>query len=419
MSLRRIELIKQLFYNWVMDAIEKLILTRQNMSLEVDDERHGAPRAFQTAAEPVGMPSCFSPQRSTGGMPAPRDLPIHDAVLPGGGHIRLLKTMLTTACERDCYYCAFRAGRNYRRATLKPDEMADAFSRLYRAGIVQGLFLSSGVAGGGVRTEDRLIDTVEILRAKLGFRGYIHLKIMPGVERAQVERVMQLADRVSVNLEAPNSARLARLAPHKTFIEELLQPLRWIEEIRRTERPFRTWNGRWPSSCTQFVAGGAGESDLELLGTTAWLHRNVGLARAYFSRFNPIADTPLENQQPTNPWREHRLYQASYLLRDYGFDMEELPFTPSGDLPLESDPKLLWARTNLREAPIELNRAERFQLMRIPGIGPKGAAAIMTARRMGKLRDPRDLRILGIRVERALPYVLFDGRRPPQQLSLW
>ena len=141
------------------------------------------------------------------------------------------------ACERDCFYCPFRAGRNYRRATFKPAEMAAVFSQMNQAGAVTGLFLSSGIAGGGVRTQDRLIDTADILRTRHDFQGYVHLKLMPGAERDQVLRSMQLADRVSINLEAPNSARLEKLAPHKVFLEELLQPLKWVDEIRRTQLP--------------------------------------------------------------------------------------------------------------------------------------------------------------------------------------
>ncbi len=298
-----------------------------------------------------------------------------------------LRPFSPPSCERDCFYCPFRAGRDFRRATFKPEEFARLFVNLTRRGITEGVFLSSGMIGGGIRTQDKLIDTAEIMRHKLGFRGYIHLKIMPGAERAQVERAMQLADRVSINLEAPNDARLAKLAPHKQFTGELLQPLKWMEEIRRTQPAYKGWNGRWPSSVTQFVAGGSGESDLELLTTTAYLYRQLRLRRAYYSAFNPISDTPLENQAPTPPIREHRLYQASFLLRDYGFDLEELPFEPDGRLPVQTDPKLAWAQQNIAESPIEINRAERQVLMRVPGIGAKGAEAILQARRQNKIRD--------------------------------
>ena len=285
----------------------------------------------------------------------------------------LLKTLLTSACERNCYYCPFRAGRDFRRATFQPEEFANLFFELVRKRAVDGIFLSSGIAGGGIRTQDKLIDTADILRNKLGFRGYIHLKVMPGAEKDQVERAMQLANRVSINLEAPNSGRLSKLAPHKAFIEELLQPLRWIQEIRFSTPPDKTWNGRWPSTVTQFVAGGADESDLELLTTTAWLNKNVGLKRAYYSAFHPIPDTPMENKPAVDPQREQRLYQASFLLRDYGFELKELPFTSTGNLPLPSDPKLAWARINLLETPIEINKADRRELLRIPGIGPNAS----------------------------------------------
>jgi predicted DNA-binding helix-hairpin-helix protein len=336
---------------------------------------------------------------------------VHPAVLPNGQKIKLLKTLLSSACERDCFYCPFRAGRDFRRATFQPEEFARLFIMLTRKGITEGVFLSSGMVGGGVRTQDKLLDTADILRHKLGFRGYIHLKVMPGSERSQVERAMQLADRVSVNLEAPNTRRLAQLAPHKQFTEELLQPLKWMEEIRRTQPASRGWKGHWPSSVTQFVAGGAGESDLELLSATQYLFRNLGLKRTYYSRFNPIPDTPLENQAPTAPIREHRLYQASFLLRDYGFELEELPFETDGLLPVNRDPKQAWAEQNLSEQPIEINLADRQMLLRIPGIGLKGAEAILQARLQTRIRDVADLQKMGIRSERAAPFLLLDGRR--------
>jgi len=209
------------------------------------------------------------------------------------------------------------------------------------------------------------------------------------------------------------------LAPHKQFTAELLQPLKWVEEIRHTQPGYKGWNGHWPSSVTQFVAGGAGESDLELLSTTDYLYQQLGIRRAYFSPFSPILDTPLENQLPTPAIREHRLYQASFLLRDYGFDLEELTFELDGRLPVQIDPKLAWAQKNLSERPIEVNRAERFTLMRIPGIGPKGAEAIMKARRQAKIRDVTSLRKIGISAEQAAPYLLFDGRRTPYQPCLF
>ncbi len=388
-----------MFYNSSMESFVRLQMLTSQMELEPAEERREAP-------------ACFTPKQ--------RDAVfIHPAQLPNGQNIKLLKTLLTSACERDCFYCPFRAGRDFRRATFKPEEFASVFMELNRTGAAEGMFLSSGVAGGGVRTQDKLLDTADILRRKHSFGGYIHLKIMPGAEKSQVERAMQLADRVSVNLEAPSTERLARLAPHKHFLDELLQPLKWVEEIRRTQPAYKGWNGRWPSTTTQFVAGGADESDLELLTTTSWLNKNVRLKRAYFSAFHPISDTPLENKTATDPLREHRLYQASFLLRDYGFDLEDLPFVDDGFLPLRTDPKRAWAQINLSERPLEINRAEKRELLRIPGIGPKGAEAILSARRKGKLRDLSSLRRLGIIPERVAPFVLMDGKQVNRQLALF
>ncbi|NUQ86774.1 MAG: radical SAM protein [Anaerolineales bacterium] len=397
-----------------MNPLDTLVELSSQMELEHAEEARGldTSREDQRDHSTTGKPACFTPKEQRAAF-------VHPAQLPNGKQVKLLKTLLSSACERDCYYCPFRAGRDFRRATFKPDEFAGLFMKLHQANIAEGIFLSSGIAAGGANTQNRLLDTAEILRKRLGFRGYLHLKIMPGAEKGQVERAMQLADRVSVNLEAPNTERLARLAPHKVFLEELLQPLRWVEEIRRTQPSYKFWNGRHPSTVTQFVAGGADESDLELLTTTDWLMKNVRLKRAYFSAFHPIHDTPLENKPAVDPLREHRLYQASFLLRDYGFDLEDMPFTPDGNLPILTDPKLAWARTNLIERPLEINRAEKRELLRVPGIGLKGAEAILQARRHGRLRDLSSLRKLGVISERAAPFVLLDGRRPASQLAMF
>jgi predicted DNA-binding helix-hairpin-helix protein len=240
---------------------------------------------------------------------------------------------------------------------------------------------------------------------------------MPGAEKDQVRRAMQLADRVSVNLEAANPGRLPTLAPMKKFADELLAPLKWAEEIRQNEPP-RTWNGRWASTITQFVVGASGESDLELISTSEYLYKQLKLKRTYFSAFVPIEDTPLENHPAENPWRQHRLYQASFLLRDYNWSMEELPFEQNGRLPLNKDPKTAWAETTLLHNPIELNNATREQLMMVPGIGPKGADNIVRARGQRKLKVLDDLQKLGIVSKRAAPYVLLDGHLASFQFRL-
>lgn len=330
----------------------------------------------------------------------------------------VLKAMVTTACEKDCYYCPFRAGRgSMRRTTFQPDELALAFDRLQRAGLVQGIFLSSGIVGGGVRTQDKIIDTAEIIRHRYGYRGYVHLKIMPGAEYDQIARAIQLADRVSINLEGPTPQRLSALAPCKDFTDDLLERLRWAHEIRQhAEAP----GGIRISLVTQLVVGAVGDTDLEHLSLTKRLYQQLGLRRAYYSAFHPIAETPFENLPATPALREHRLYQASFLLRDYGWDVEELPFEPNGNLRLDVDPKRAWADEHLRTQPVEVMAATREELLRVPGIGPKGAQAILQARRQGHLTDLAHLRAIGIAaVQRAAPYILLDGRRPPQQLPLF
>ena len=409
-----------------MDALTKFKFLADNAVLEPAEEvtlnppPHIAPcgieigerRRESSAQSPVSSPPSSKRDKQA-------ELGIHHAKMPGGKTIPLLKTMLTSACERNCYYCPFRAGRDMRRITFRPEEMAQSFMDLYRAGVAEGLFLSSGIIKGGMTTQDKLIDTIEILRQKHQFRGYVHLKVMPGAERAQVQRAMQLANRLSVNLEAPNDKRLAQLAPKKHFWEELVRPLQWIEEIRQSQPGNLGWNGRWPSTTTQFVVGAVGESDLELLSTTEFLYQKLRISRAYFSSFRPLADTPLQHLPPSDRRREHRLYQTSFLFRDYGFDLEDLPFTQEGNLPLDIDPKLAWARANLLENPVELNRAERQELLRVPGIGPISAQTIIQSRRLGVLRDIDDLRAIGVQTKNLKPFVLLDGQRPTYQLPLW
>lgn len=381
-----------------MDAFNSLKSLASQMDLEPSEEQ-GCPHSHKTRSE-----------KNPGF--------VHNAVLPNGKTIPLLKTLLTSACERDCHYCPFRAGRKFKRATLKPEELAKIFMSMHKAGIVEGLFLSSGIIGGGVHTQDRLIASAEILRKKLDFRGYLHLKIMPGAEEDQIERAMQLADRVSINLEAPNSNRLNTLAPQKQFEVELIESLRRIEKIRNSKPQNYGWKGRWPSVATQFVVGGAGESDLELLATTEYLYNHLNLRRAYYSPFRPVEDTPLENLMPTKLQRESRLYQSSFLIRDYGFAVEELPFGEDGNLPEHADPKRAWAEIHLRNHPIEINKADHNDLLHIPGIGPLGAKKILNTRTINRVSRLEDLRKIGLNPARIAPYILINGRRPNQQLQL-
>lgn len=340
---------------------------------------------------------------------------VAQAVMPGGQCIRLLKVLLSSVCENDCAYCAFRAARDVRRAAFAPEELARCFDQMWRAGLVEGLFLSSGIGTSPVREMDRMIATVEILRQEYAFGGYVHLKVLPGAGPDQIERAVALANRVSTNLEAPNPHRLASLSQRKVFESQLLGSLRVASRLARGPRP----GPSLVSVTTQFVVGAADEGDREILSTSAQLYRELGLARIYYSRFGPVPGTPLEGHAATSPLREHRLYQADFLLRHYGFPFEDLVFDSQGNLPIEQDPKRAWAQAHPEQFPVEVNRAGRHLLMRVPGIGPTVADRILRERRRGALTDLAHLRKLGAQVDRAAPFVLLNGRRPPLQLRLW
>jgi predicted DNA-binding helix-hairpin-helix protein len=336
---------------------------------------------------------------------------IYPAVRPDGQRISLLKVLQTNVCEQDCYYCANRAQRDTRRVSFSPEELARAFDEMLARGLVQGLFLSSGVCGQAHRAMERMLATVELLRRRYHFGGYIHLKILPGAEDASVEAAVRMAQRVSVNLEAPNPRRIAALSPTKDFAS-LLGPLRRAHRIRRDL-------GRAVSMTTQFVVGAAGETDQEILASATGLYGELRLARAYYSAFQPIRDTPLENHPATPAWREHRLYQADFLLRQYGFRFQELVFDGGGNLSSTTDPKLLWARSHPELFPLEVNSATPEQLLRVPGIGPRSAQRILHWRRSATLHDIQAIGRAGADARRAAPFILLDGRQPTHQLLLF
>jgi predicted DNA-binding helix-hairpin-helix protein len=344
-------------------------------------------------------------------------LGVFHAQMGGGKTMPMLKSMLTTACENDCHYCIFRRPRNQQRYSFAPEEMADAFMRMVRRGLVQGIFLSSGVVGGGTKSQDHLIKTIEILRARYHYRGYIHLKVMPGAEEAQVERSMELCDRVSINLEGVTPERLRFLAPMKNLYGDLFPRIQMMDRFRKSRLQDHA-TLKTASITTQLVVGVAGETDVETLQLSEVLYKRYGLARVYYSGFQPVVDTPLESCPAMDYTRYMRLYQASFLLRDYGFGMEELPFQSGGFLPLDADPKLAWARENFTESPVEVNQAEIETLLRIPGIGKLGAERIYNNRKERKLTDLQQLADLGIAPKRAAPFILLDGHKPVYQMDL-
>jgi putative DNA modification/repair radical SAM protein len=330
---------------------------------------------------------------------------IYPAALPDGQSIFLLKVLLSNACANDCRYCVNRASHAFRRTTFSADELAGLFVRLWEGGRVGGLFLSSGIVGGSDRTMERMIKTVEILRLRHRFRGYVHLKILPGAGYSLVERAVQLATRVSVNLEAPSGDRLNRIATGKDFQRDLLLRMQWVRELIAN----RSGTGS-RSQTTQFVVGATDETDQEILQQTDQLYCGMDLARVYFSAFQPIPGTPLEDHSPAPSLREHRLYQADFLLRRYGFRFAELIFDRAGNLPESVDPKTIWARGHPEFFPLEINRASRAQLLRVPGIGPASARKIVSERAANRFHRLEELRGMGVWTRRAAPFLLINGR---------
>jgi len=338
---------------------------------------------------------------------------IYPAVRPDGKLIRMLKVLQTNACEKDCFYCATRREREQPRTTFQPDELAHLFDQIHRANLAEAIFISSGVAGSSTRTMARMIATADLLRGKYAFRGYLHLKLMPGAEPAAIERALQLADRVSVNLEAPSSEHLAKLSSTKRYAEELLAPLQIAKRLIDHEPKLRR-----KTMTTQFVVGAADETDREIAARTAQLYRDLRLARVYYSAFQPVENTPLDGHAPTPLIRENRLYQADFLFRQYGFTFDDLIFDARGNLPVESDPKTIWAINHPEFFPIELNRANREDLLRVPGLGPISVRRIVQMRRTTKFRAIEQLARVGADEKRAAPFILLDGRVPTRQLPL-
>ena len=348
---------------------------------------------------------------------------IAQARMPGGGSINLMRVMQTNACSLSCGYCPTYCGGKVPRATVSPEEIATTFMDVNRKGLAQGLFLTSGVPGRATRATDRMLATLEVLRQREGFTGYIHVKLLPGAEIAQVEAAQRLATRISVNLEGPTDAHVSRLAKEKNLTGDLLPKL---ELAGRLYREAREEGGPGPrgSTTTQFVVGAVGEKDQEVLGLVARLERQRLLHHAHFSAFQPVVGTPFEGFAPTPAARESRLYQAEHLLREYGFGVEELAFESGGNLPLEHDPKTAWALAHPERFPLEVMRAPLEMLLRVPGLGPKAARTLVQVRRHTLLRDARDLRRLGVDAVRAGFYLTLRGRRlatapAPHQLRLF
>ena len=280
---------------------------------------------------------------------------IYKASLPNGKKINLMRVMFTDFCKMDCAYCPNSIYVPRKRYAFKREELADTFAELHQRLAVDGLFLSSGIAGDGTKTTQRMVETVEIIRKKHGFKGYVHLKVMPGASRELVERAHRLGSRLSVNIETPDHDMMRRISPHKDLQKDILDPMAWINDLTRAT------SGGAVGQATQFVVGAADESDRQIYHRVDQMYTDWNLKRVYYPPFRPARHTPMEEKPPVHAGREHRLYQMDWLRRVYNFSPNEidLAFDHGGFLSLEQDPKTVIAMENLDAFPIDLNAASK------------------------------------------------------------
>ena len=316
-----------------------------------------------------------------------------------GRCISLLKVLLTNYCIYDCAYCINRSSNDIPRAAFSPRELADITINFYKRNYIEGLFLSSGIIESENHTMELILRVLEILRYEHRFNGYIHVKLIPGSDAALIERVVRLASRVSSNIELPSDASLKLLAPNKTK-EKVLQPLKLARDLslERTEKPI--------GMSTQLIVGATPESDFEILKLSSVLYEKALLKRVYYSAYIPVNEhknlPALVDKPPL--LREHRLYQADWLVRFYGFGYDEILSQERPNLDEALDPKTIWAMQNLHLFPIEINTASKEELIRIPGIGIRGAHKILRARRFQRLTF-EDLSKLKISLKRARYFI--------------
>ncbi len=345
---------------------------------------------------------------------------VYPTSVPRGGDSVMLKTLLSSACVNDCKYCPLRSRQDVPRHTLAAEELAEAFMGYVRRGGIYGMFLSSGVVRDADYTMDRMLAVLRTLRRRHEYRGHLHLKIIPGCSDAAIEEALRAASTVSLNVEAPTRASFAPLSERKDFDRDIVRPIKLISRLTGPGGPYER-----VKVMTQFLVGASTETDRELVGATFGLYRRLGLARVYFSAYQRglgEADLPGEKRHAAEPvteatsprgsaqrdllTREHRLYQADFLIRKYRWEESDFQFAADGSLPLGADPKQLWAAAHPEFFPVRLGRATRDELLRVPGIGPTTAERIVKARREGVLGGLADAGVRGRRLATAGKYVV-------------
>ncbi len=334
---------------------------------------------------------------------------IYPVTLPSGGRSILFKTLASNVCTNDCKYCPLREQMDVRRVSLSPEETVKVFLDYYNQRKVFGLFLSSGVLGSPDMTMDRLNSVARLLRRRHSFRGYIHLKIIPGASDAAVEEAVSLASAVSLNIETPGEKNLAKLSQKKKYIRDIIEPIKLISRLTgrgsRYERVKQT---------TQFIVGAAGEQDAQIVKYMSGLYERLKMHRVYFSAYQRgLGDSSIAGEQvgPESKadilMREHRLYQVDFLLRKYAFTEPDIIFENDGNLSLATDPKNAWAIRNPGYFPININKASKFSLLRVPGLGLVTVKRILQQRKQGRIRTIENLGKAGVRLEKAKKYLTF------------
>ncbi|MDR0331174.1 MAG: helix-hairpin-helix domain-containing protein [Chitinispirillales bacterium] len=310
---------------------------------------------------------------------------LYPVSMPGGGHSIMLKTLISNVCNNDCGYCPYRAARDVPRCTITPDEMAKLFIGYTRQRYLLGIFLSSGVVGTPDNTMELINGTARILRRKYAYRGYIHLKVIPGASDAAIDEAISLASAVSVNIEVPGEKHFSALSQKKGFLKDIIHPMRRIAKL--TGKGMRHHRVR---QTTQFIVGAADETDAEIVKYTSGLYKRLDLDRVYFSSYQRglgSGSIPGERREIIGAndglVREHRLYQVDFLFRKYGFTEDDIRYDANGALDMTRDPKLVWAESHPEKFPIDVNKADTLQLLRVPGIGPQTAKRIVAMRKGG------------------------------------
>lgn len=330
-----------------------------------------------------------------------------------GRCISLLKILLTNKCIYSCEYCINRKENNVERAEFTPEEVADLTINFYKRNYIEGLFLSSGVVKSPDYTMIKLIRVAEILRNEKKFNGYIHMKAIPGASEELIERLGRLIDRMSINIELPTKSSLKMLAPQKTY-ESIEKPMSFINESITQYKIDRKTIRKTPlflpaGQSTQMIVGAAGESDLTIINKASSLYEDYKLERVFYSGFVPVIKSKYTEKIKKVPMlREHRLYQADWLMRFYKFKSNEILNEKNPFFDLTLDPKAFWAVQNVANFPIEINRASYEELLRVPGFGPTYAMRIINARKFANLSFD-DLTSLKISLKKAKNFILVNG----------